>query len=378
MITFTNVTKKYDEITVVDDLNLSIEDGEFVILVGPSGCGKTTTLKMINKLIEMDEGAICIDDKNIADINGDELRREIGYVIQQIGLFPNLTIKENILVVPRLLKWEEKKCDRRVRELLDLVGMPYEENAMKYPNELSGGQQQRIGVLRALAGEPPIILMDEPFGALDPVTREGLQDELKILQKKLHKTIIFVTHDMEEALKMADKIVFMSDGKILQAASPEEMLANPADPIITNFMGRHAVSSEEQYPDLTCKEVMIKELLFVSETENPLEVAARIKKSVHDMAVVVDDASTPKGVVTLDFIKRFQQADKKIIEMADTEMEKVSETELAKDAFNHMIKDNKNYLLVMDDKNKVAGLITRDVITNSLARLVWGDMDWAL
>ncbi len=378
MITFTNVSKKYDDITVVDELNLSIEDGEFVILIGPSGCGKTTTLKMINKLIEMDDGAICIDNKNISDINGDELRREIGYVIQQIGLFPNLTIKENILVVPRLLKWEEKKCEKRVHELLELVGMPYEENAMKYPNELSGGQQQRIGVLRALAGEPPIILMDEPFGALDPVTRESLQDELKILQKKLHKTIIFVTHDMEEALKMADKIVFMSDGKILQVASPEEMLANPADSMITDFMGRHAVTPEEQYHDLTCKEVMIKVLLFVSDTEKPLEVASKIKKSNHDMAVIVDKDATPKGVVTLDFIKQFHQPDKQIIEMADTEMEKVSETKLAKDAFNHMIKANKNYLLVMDDQDKVTGLITRDVITNSLARMVWGDMDWAL
>ncbi len=378
MITFTNVSKKYDEITVVDELNLSIEDGEFVILIGPSGCGKTTTLKMINKLIEMDKGEIHIDDKNISDINGDELRREIGYVIQQIGLFPNLTIKENILVVPRLLKWKEEKCDKRVHELLELVGMPYEENAMKYPNELSGGQQQRIGVLRALAGEPPIILMDEPFGALDPVTRESLQDELKVLQKKLHKTIIFVTHDMEEALKMADKIVFMSDGKILQVASPEEMLANPADSLITDFMGRHAVTTEEQYHDLTCKEVMFKELIFVSETEKPLEVASKIKKSDHDMAVIVDENAAPKGVVTLDLIKQFQQADKKIVEIADTEVEKVSENKLAKDAFNQMIKDNKNYLLVMDDKNKVTGLITRDVITNSLARLVWGDMDWAL
>jgi osmoprotectant transport system ATP-binding protein len=183
MITFENVTKKYNDVTVVDSLDLTIHDGEFVILIGPSGCGKTTTLKMINKLIEMDEGAITIDGQNIAAINGDELRREIGYVIQQIGLFPNLTIKENILVVPRLLKWDEEKCTKRVHELLELVGMPYEENAMKYPNELSGGQQQRIGVLRALAGEPPIILMDEPFGALDPVTRESLQDELKQLQQ---------------------------------------------------------------------------------------------------------------------------------------------------------------------------------------------------
>ncbi|MDW7672693.1 MAG: ABC transporter ATP-binding protein, partial [Bacillota bacterium] len=320
MITFESVTKKYNDVTVVDRLDLTIHDGEFVILIGPSGCGKTTTLKMINKLIEMDEGAITIDGQNIAAINGDELRREIGYVIQQIGLFPNLTIKENILVVPRLLKWDEEKCTKRVHELLELVGMPYEENAMKYPNELSGGQQQRIGVLRALAGEPPIILMDEPFGALDPVTREGLQDELKQLQQKLHKTIIFVTHDMDEALKMADKIVFMSDGKILQVASPEEMLANPADPIITNFMGRHAVSAEDRYLDVTCGEVMETNLLTVSIMENPLEAATRMKSGGIQMAVVIDEHGQPAGVVTLERIKEARQPAETISEIVDTDV----------------------------------------------------------
>ncbi|MDW7678270.1 MAG: ABC transporter ATP-binding protein [Bacillota bacterium] len=378
MITFESVTKKYNDVTVVDRLDLTIHDGEFVILIGPSGCGKTTTLKMINKLIEMDEGAITIDGQNIAAINGDELRREIGYVIQQIGLFPNLTIKENILVVPRLLKWDEEKCTKRVHELLELVGMPYEENAMKYPNELSGGQQQRIGVLRALAGEPPIILMDEPFGALDPVTREGLQDELKQLQQKLHKTIIFVTHDMDEALKMADKIVFMSDGKILQVASPEEMLANPADPIITNFMGRHAVSAEDRYLDVTCGEVMETNLLTVSIMENPLEAATRMKSGGIQMAVVIDEHGQPAGVVTLERIKEARQPAETISEIVDTDVGTVGVTDRAKDAFNDLVQSNRQYLLVMDETHAAAGVITRDSITNSLARLVWGDIEWAL
>ncbi|HCX65221.1 MAG TPA: osmoprotectant, partial [Eubacteriaceae bacterium] len=199
MIVYENVTKRYGDVTVVDGLNLNIDEGEFVVFIGPSGCGKTTSLKMVNRLIEMNEGNIIIDGENIKDVDAVELRRKIGYVIQQIGLFPNMTIEENIAVVPNLLKWSKEKSQRRVKELLEMVGMPYEENAKKYPNELSGGQQQRVGVLRALAAEPPIILMDEPFGALDPITRDNLQDELKSLQKKLKKTIVFVTHDMDEA-----------------------------------------------------------------------------------------------------------------------------------------------------------------------------------
>ena len=378
MITFKNVSKRYSDITVVEKLNLVINDGEFVILIGPSGCGKTTTLKMINKLIDLDEGAIYIDDQNISKINGDELRRKIGYVIQQIGLFPNLTIEENILVVPRLLKWDQKRCTKRVHELLELVGMPYEENAKKYPNELSGGQQQRIGVLRALAGEPPIILMDEPFGALDPVTRESLQDELKILQKKLHKTIIFVTHDMDEALKMADKIVFMSEGKILQIASPDEMLANPADPIITNFMGRHAAATDDPYLDLSCKDVIQNSPLMVRNTDKTLAVASQMKDSDHKAAVVLDENGTLAGVITLEAIGDFKKPVETIVEIVDTSVETVLVSTPAKNALDQLIKSNNEYLVVMSEKNTVAGMINRNMITNALARMVWRDMDWAL
>ena len=184
---------------------------------------------MINRLIKMNSGSIYLDGKNINEMDAVEMRRNIGYVIQQIALFPNMTIGENITVVPKLLKWSKEKRIRRAKELLEMVGMPYRENINKYPNELSGGQQQRIGVLRALAAEPPVILMDEPFGALDPMTRENLQDELKVLQKKLKKTIIFVTHDMDEAVKLADKIVFMKDGKISASGAHSELLeSSPA------------------------------------------------------------------------------------------------------------------------------------------------------
>ena len=222
MIQFEHVSKSYGKTPILKDLNFTIEDGQFVVLIGPSGCGKTTTMKMINRLLEPDTGSILIDGKNIRDQDKVDLRRHIGYVIQQIGLFPNMTVAQNICVVPKLLKYDKAKCDEIVRDLLKMVNM--ESYAEKYPSELSGGQQQRIGVLRALAASPPIVLMDEPFSALDPMTRETLQDEVKNIQQKLGKTIVFVSHDMGEALKLADVIIFMESGTVVQMASPEEML----------------------------------------------------------------------------------------------------------------------------------------------------------
>ena len=238
MIQFEHVCKSYGKTPILKDLNFTIEDGQFVVLIGPSGCGKTTTLKTINRLIDIDSGTISIDGKNIQSQDKVELRRHIGYVIQQIGLFPNMTVAQNICVVPKLLKYDKAKCDEIVREMLQLVDM--EQYADKYPSELSGGQQQRIGVLRALAASPPIVLMDEPFSALDPMTRETLQDEVKNIQQKLHKTVIFVSHDMGEALKLADVIIFMTGGEIVQMASPEEMLEHPANDLVRNFLGKHA------------------------------------------------------------------------------------------------------------------------------------------
>ena len=221
MIQFEHVCKRYGKTTILENLSFTIPDGQFVVLIGPSGCGKTTTMKMINRLLEPDGGKVLIDGKDAASMDKVELRRHIGYVIQQIGLFPNMTVAQNICVVPRLLKYDKERCDQIVHDLLEMVEMPYEKYAGKYPNELSGGQQQRIGVLRALAASPPVVLMDEPFGALDPMTREVLQDEVKKLQQKLNKTIVFVTHDMGEALKLADTILFMNGGRIEQMASPE-------------------------------------------------------------------------------------------------------------------------------------------------------------
>ncbi len=238
-IRFENVSKQFPNSArpAVDSVNLTAEEGSFVVLLGPSGCGKTTLLKMVNRLYEPTAGTIYLGDTDIRQIDATTLRRQIGYVIQQIGLFPHMTVAENIAVVPRLLQWEPPRIAARVDELLTLVDLPPAEYRGRYPSQLSGGQQQRVGVARALAGDPGVILMDEPFGAVDAITRTGLQDELLRLQRQLCKTILFVTHDVEEALRLADQIVIMREGQIVQHASPVELLAHPADQFVRDLTG---------------------------------------------------------------------------------------------------------------------------------------------
>ena len=238
MIRFESVSKRFDNFIAVDDLSINLNAGEIIVLIGPSGCGKTTTLRMINRLTEPTQGRIYINKTDSSKIDPVELRRSIGYVIQQIALFPHMSIAQNIGLVPYLKNWPEARRKQRIEELLELVGMPAAEFYHRYPHELSGGQQQRIGVARALAADPEIILMDEPFGAVDPITREVLQEELVKLQDELHKTIIFVTHDMDEALKLADMIAVMKNGRVLQYGSPEQLLRNPAHGFVEEFIGR--------------------------------------------------------------------------------------------------------------------------------------------
>jgi osmoprotectant transport system ATP-binding protein len=238
VISFENVSKKYDDGTfAVRSFNLHIEEGELLVLIGPSGSGKTTTLKMINRLIPFTEGTIRIKDQKISDYDIHELRWDIGYVLQQIALFPHMTIEENIAVVPEMKKWEQQRISQRIDELLNMVGLDPDTYRKRLPHELSGGQQQRIGVARALAANPPIILMDEPFSALDPLSREKLQDDLIELQRNIKKTIVFVTHDMSEALKLGDRICLMRKGEIVQTGTPEELVKQPANEFVREFVG---------------------------------------------------------------------------------------------------------------------------------------------
>jgi osmoprotectant transport system ATP-binding protein len=235
MIRLEQLEKRYATVTAVRGVNLEIPEGQMCMLIGPSGCGKTTTLKMINRLIEPSAGRVLIDQRDVSSLPGFELRRGIGYAIQSVGLLPHLTVAQNVGVVPGLLGWEASRIRTRVSELLELVGLSQYANA--YPKALSGGQAQRIGVARALAADPPILLMDEPFGAVDPLTRERLQNEFLNLQRTLKKTVVMVTHDIDEAIKLGDRIVLMNNGLIEQDGTPEEMLESPATDFVRDFIG---------------------------------------------------------------------------------------------------------------------------------------------
>jgi len=238
VISFDHVTKRFDDGTVgVADLSLDVPEGQVVVLVGPSGCGKTTTMRMVNRMIEPTEGTITVDGRDVMATDPAELRRRIGYVIQQIGLFPHRTIAENVATVPGLIGWDRARTAERVRELIDTVGLP-EGVADRYPHQLSGGQRQRVGVARALAADPPIMLMDEPFGAVDPIVRTRLQDEFLRLQAAVRKTIVFVTHDIDEAIRMGDRIaIFREGGHLEQFDTPTAILAEPANDFVTDFLG---------------------------------------------------------------------------------------------------------------------------------------------
>jgi osmoprotectant transport system ATP-binding protein len=238
VITFDRVVKRYGSSLAVNRLSLEIKSGETVILVGPSGCGKTTSLKMINRLIDPTEGTISIDGRDTRTYDVNDLRRSIGYVIQQVGLFPHQTVAENVATVPRLLGWSKQRTQARVEELLDLIGLPAADYARRLPSELSGGERQRVGVARALGADPNILLMDEPFGAIDPIARERLQNELLRLQRVVRKTIVFVTHDIDEAVKLGDRVALLSKGGVLeQFATPEDLLAHPQSEFVTGFLG---------------------------------------------------------------------------------------------------------------------------------------------
>jgi osmoprotectant transport system ATP-binding protein len=237
IIKLEDVTKRYGETLAVDGLSLEVGEGEVCVLIGPSGCGKTTTLRMINRLVEPTSGRITVGGRDVTSVAPEELRRGLGYAIQSVGLFPHLTVAENIVTVPRLLGWERSRMQARAEELLSLVGLDAGGYGLKYPRELSGGEAQRVGVARALAADPPVLLMDEPFGAVDPLNRERLQGEFARIQRELRKTVIFVTHDVDEAIRLADKIAVMKDGRLRQYDTPENVLDHPADKFVHDFMG---------------------------------------------------------------------------------------------------------------------------------------------
>ena len=370
MIQFEHVSKSYGKTPVLKDLNFTIPDGQFVVLIGPSGCGKTTTMKMINRLLEPDSGTIRIDGQDIHSQDKVELRRHIGYVIQQIGLFPNMTVAQNICVVPKLLKYSKEQCDQIVRDMLAMVEMPYEQYAHKYPSEMSGGQQQRIGILRALAASPPIVLMDEPFSALDPMTRRSLQQEVKGLQQKLHKTFIFVTHDMAEALDLADVIIFMDHGNIVQMAPPEEMLAHPASGQIQDFLGNFIDTHAQK--ELTAADFMRSGVSTVSARRGVNECVSKMQRRNVDTLIVVDDQARYQGTVSIADIRLTGHVVQTIEPLIRCNTPTVHAEDNAKDCFDQLISSGAPYLVVLDGQGQVAGIITKTSMASAMAEQLWG------
>ncbi|MGN2617790.1 choline ABC transporter ATP-binding protein OpuBA [Bacillus stercoris] len=373
MLTLENVSKTYKGgKKAVNNVNLKIAKGEFICFIGPSGCGKTTTMKMINRLIEPSAGKIFIDGENIMEQDPVELRRKIGYVIQQIGLFPHMTIQQNISLVPKLLKWPEQQRKERARELLKLVDMG-PEYLDRYPHELSGGQQQRIGVLRALAAEPPLILMDEPFGALDPITRDSLQEEFKKLQKTLHKTIVFVTHDMDEAIKLADRIVILKAGEIVQIGTPDDILRNPADEFVEEFIGKERLI-ESSSPDVErVDQIMNTQPVMITADKTLSDAIQLMRQERVDSLLVVDDDHVLQGYVDVEIIDQCRKKANLVGEVLHEDLYTVLGGTLLRDTVRKILKRGVKYVPVVDENRRLIGIVTRASLVDIVYDSLWGE-----
>lgn len=357
MIKLENVTKIYPGTTApaVNDLTMEVPEGETCVLIGPSGCGKTTTMKMINRLIEPTEGRILVDGQNVMEQDPVELRRDIGYVIQQIGLFPHMTIEDNIAVVPQLKGWDKARTSTRIDELLAMVSLEPSEFRHRYPRELSGGQRQRVGVVRALAADPPVMLMDEPFGAIDPITRDHLQNEFLRLQRRINKTIVFVTHDIDEAIKMGTLICILQVGGVLQQLdSPSNILAEPANPFVADFVG--ADRGLKRLNLVRVGDVMNTDVALVQYNMQGGDIAARMLEENVDSMLVVDDANQLIGYVTLETAQT--NPDKKAQDLAREVVSVTEEEATMKNAFSEMLSFGVGYLPVIGDRKKLLGIVT--------------------
>lgn len=359
MIQFNSVTKLYPGSAkpAVQDLTISVPEGETCVVIGPSGCGKTTAMKMVNRLIEPTSGSIFVGGRNVLKQDTIELRRNIGYVIQRIGLFPHFTIRDNVALVPQMLGWSKAHIDQRVDELLDIVGLEPAQFRDRYPRQLSGGQRQRVGVARALAADPPVMLMDEPFGAIDPITRDRLQNEFLRLQKQLKKTIMFVTHDIDEALKMGTLICILQVGGVLQQLdAPANILSNPANDFIADFVG-----SDRGLKKLTLVrvgEVMQTNLTLGYHNESASDLVTRMRQHDLDSLFIVDDLQKLIGYVTLEGAQA--QAGKAAHEIIHDTIAATEEEATMRDAFSEMLSYGVRYLPVLDSDNRLVGLTAAD------------------
>ena len=361
-VEFKEATKIYagSERPAVDRLSLEVGAGEICVLVGPSGCGKTTAMRMANRMVEISSGEILIGERSVRERSPSELRREIGYVIQQIGLFPHRTIADNIATVPHLLGWDRDRTRARVEELVGLIGLD-PELAERYPSQLSGGQQQRVGVARALAANPGVMLMDEPFGAVDPINRERLQNEFLRLQAELRKTILFVTHDIDEAIKMGDRIAVLEvGGKLSQYATPAELLMDPANPFVEDFVGA----------DRALKRLALLRVADIDLWEAPLahvgqateEVRAKLQGAEVPHALVVDQERRPLGWLSDADLGR-----ETVPLEPDTSPDPVVELDdVMRDALSDLLQAETRYAPVVDSQGRIAGVLSVEIISEFL------------
>ncbi len=377
MIEFQHVNKVYDDgFQALTDINLTIKKGELTAFIGPSGSGKSTTMKLINRLITPSSGKVLINGEDIMTKNPVELRRNIGYVIQNVGLFPHMTIGKNVAVIPQLKKWDPSKIEPRVDELMRMVNLDPEVYRDRYPSELSGGQQQRIGVIRALAADPDIILMDEPFSALDPISREQLQDELIRLQEELNKTIIFVTHDMDEAIKVADTIVLMKDGKIVQTGTPESILRHPANDFVRTFIGQKRLEDEtnengtvdtESIRVSSVAEVMVTQPATITPNRGLAEAIKIMSGRKVDSLFVVDRNRKLLGIVSIyRMMKQYGEENMTVKDIMRPIGYQVSPGTSLPEAVEIMSNARLTNLAVVDDDGRLVGLLTRGSIVQHL------------
>lgn len=376
MIEFDHVSKIYNGNKVaVEDVNLSFNKGEFICLIGTSGSGKTTIMRMINRMIDPTKGTIRINGEDIQKKNPVELRRQIGYVIQNIGLMPHMTIRDNITLVQRLLKVDKEEQNKTAEKMIDLVELP-RDMLDRYPHELSGGQQQRIGVVRALAADQDVILMDEPFGALDPITRDSLQDLVKDLQERLGKTIVFVTHDMDEALKLSNRIAIMDNGKVIQFDTPENILQNPANEFVEELLGEDRLLQAK--PDTTTVgEIMMHTAISIT-PEKSLQNAIRLMREKRvDTLLVVDEENVLKGFVDVETIDRERRRGKatSIGDIINPKVFYVKEAALVRDSLQRILKRGVKYVPVVDEGNHLVGILTRVSLVDIIYDVLWGEED---